>query len=88
MTTFTIATSGPYTEGQPVMIHGPTALPTLPPGGRHTLVGTILRVSDHELLVRVGGRNMAFQRHDGESWSWTEWEQGEMDVGDEQRRLV
>ena len=87
MTTFTIATPEPYTARQLVIVREGDR----PIAGDYTwLQGTILRVSDHELLVRVGGRNMAFQRHDGESWSWTEWEQGEMDVRDEdeQRRLV
>jgi len=45
------------------------------PDGPHTmLIGRILRVSPHELLVRVGGRALAFQQHDGEGngWTWRE----------------
>jgi len=35
------------------------------------LTGTILRVEPHELLVRVGGKPLAFQKHDGQTWTWT-----------------
>ena len=84
MTTFTIEQSPPYHDGQRITVYA-----------QHSYYGviwraTILRVSDHELLVRVGGWALAFQRHDGESWSWTQWRQGEMGMGDEdgQGRLV
>ena len=63
MTTFTIVTPPPYTKRQIVDVLL-----------NDTLLGraTILRVSPHELLVRVGDRALAFQRHDGTNWTWTE----------------
>jgi len=32
--------------------------------------GDVTRVSDHELLVRVGGKPLAFQELDGEGQGW------------------
>jgi len=96
MTTFTIDTSPPYEIGQRVDV-----LMLLDPyWNAWQKVGAypILRVADHELLVRVGGRALAFQRHDGTRWTWTEWTLGaasedavqqKMETGDEgQGRLV
>ena len=81
MTTFTITTPGPYREGQRVW--------TLQSRSVWGVRGVIERVQDHEILVRVGGRPLAFQKHEQGVWRWSGWRQGEMDVGDErQGRLV
>jgi len=81
MTTFTIATNGPYRKGQTVYVAAELTC--------STIQATILRVSDHELLVRVGGKPLAFQKHDGKTWSWCQPEQTSFDAGDErQGRLV
>ena len=86
MTTFTIATKGPYTEGQEIHVRGCIGNDAYL---SHWLGCKVVRVSPHELLVRVGGRALAFQEHEPGTWSWMEWTQREMDVGDEEQgRLV
>jgi len=66
MVTFTIVTPGPYEAGQYVSVHDNYGLP---------FQGHILRVEPHELLVRVGGKPLAFQELDGEGKGWT-WRGG------------
>jgi len=70
MLALTIETPGPYTEGQELEIHR-TGFP------RHMVWAfraTVFRVESHELLVRVGGRGLAFQELDGHGngWMWRE----------------
>jgi len=84
MTTFTIVTPGPYIVGQTVLVtqQWDNAL------GVGFRCG-IQRVSDHELLVRVGGKPLAFQEHEPGVWSWCQPEQGSFETEDErQGRLV
>jgi len=84
MTTFAIVTPGPYIVGQTVLVAQRW----------DTVLGVgfrcgVQRVGPHELLVRVGGKPLAFQRHDGTTWSWCQPEQTSFEVGDEQQgRLV
>ena len=81
VTTFTIAShSFPRVPGARVLVLTDR---------NATVHGYIERASDHELLVRVGGRALAFQKHDGESWTWSEWTQGELgtDTDDRERLL-
>jgi hypothetical protein len=81
VTTFTIATNGPYRKGQTVYVAAELT--------RSTIQATILRVSPHELLVRVGGKPLAFQEHEPGVWSWCQPEQTSFELGDErQGRLV
>jgi len=81
MTTFKIATPGPYQPGSTVYID--VTFEYAP------LLGTILRVEPHELLVRVGGKPLAFQQHEPGVWSWCQPEQQTFETGDErQGRLV
>jgi len=69
MTTFTIITEPPYTVGQRITVSTFRAYEF--GWGGIASQGTILRVEPHELLVRVGGKPMAFQRHDGKGKGWT-----------------
>jgi len=80
VTIFTIVTPGPYEAGRYVSVHDNYGLP---------FQGYILRVASHELLVRVGGKPLAFQEHEPGIWSWCQPEQTSFDVGDKQQgRLV
>ena len=63
MTTFTIATENfRHQVGFEVMLLTDRL---------GVLRGIVERVSPHELLVRVGGRALAFQEVDGEGKGWT-----------------
>jgi len=87
MTTFTIITEPPYTVGQRITVSTFRAYEF--GWGGIASQGTILRVEPHELLVRVGGKPLAFQKHEPGVWSWCQPEQGSFETGDErQGRLV
>jgi len=87
MTTFTITTKPAYIVGQRVSVA--KRYPNHWGTGIFFTGATILRVSDHELLVRVGGKLLAFQEHEPGVWSWCQPEQGSFETGDErQGRLV
>jgi len=84
MTTYRIVLpTGPYRTGQAVAILAEGALLC-------ALTGAILRIEPHELLVRVGGKPLAFQQHEPGVWSWCQPEQTSFEVGDDERqgRLV
>lgn len=66
MTTFTIVTKGPYHEGQRVLVY------TITRGEPAEWRVPILRAEDHEILVRVGGKALAFQQHELGQWTWRE----------------